>query len=205
MERLQSLESMETFWVLWINSKSIRVIDAKRVVFEKYKRIITSRDILMHHTLDDFEEIRKASAIHKLKCLRENVMFISDVLGNIDHFDFLQRIAFETITWETIREICFSVNKNFVMIALNEHLFYEQLLEDASKKFGSMICLKMLAHFEDTLIGNKHISRSMFDNFQNQFEEISTLMVQSVAPIFMKLTDEVIVIPFINIKREEWI
>lgn len=205
MERLQSSESTETFWVLWINSRSFRVKDAKRIVFEKYKRIINSRDILMHHAMDDFEEIRKASAIHRLKCMREEVMFITDVFGNIDHIDFLQRIALETTTWENIREICFNVNKNVDMIALNENLFYEQLLEDASKIFGSMICMKLFGHFEETLFANKQNFRTMFDNFQNQFEEISFLMVQSMAPIFMKLIDEVFVIPFINIKREEWI
>ena len=60
--------------MFWINSKSVRVIEAKLLVYRKHEEIIKSRNILIHHAFENLDEIRRTIIVHKLSSLNDIIL-----------------------------------------------------------------------------------------------------------------------------------
>lgn len=57
-------------------SKSVRVIDAKLSVYNKYQHELESKNILLHHDYEEEDEIIKRSRIQKLASSIKDVLLI---------------------------------------------------------------------------------------------------------------------------------
>ena len=95
--------------VIWIQSKSVCVIEAKLEVYKHYEESLSVSTIFIHHALEDHDEIFKRVWNQKLGCLYKEVLAAHHYIP----FDLLETILInagdEILSMESIKNICFEV------------------------------------------------------------------------------------------------
>lgn len=159
--------------VLWVHSESIHVIEAKLRVCKEYEQFIGSNNILLHHTLDEYDEICKASGAQKLESLNKIVI---SIIKNIPDRTSLVRIvtmaADQALSWQNIKDLCFGVDlwddgTHIGIVRNRQYICYfartvnrlknklvAETLNEIAKSLGSKICQGILEHIESRVRAN---------------------------------------------------
>lgn len=77
------------------------MIEAKLLVYRKYKEIIKSRNILLHHAFENLDDIRVKINVHKLSSLRNTIFILSDFTLNCLEM-ILKDVTNEALSMENI-------------------------------------------------------------------------------------------------------
>ena len=95
--------------VIWINAKSVGVIEAKLRVYRIYKKYLRSTDILLHHSYEDIDDILKSSARQRLLHLYRSVASIKEniLLESIE--TIIKDTTQESLSEENILKTCCAI------------------------------------------------------------------------------------------------
>lgn len=156
-----------------INSKSLRVIEAKLKVYREYKTDIDTSNIFLQHVYDDFGEVSKLSVHNKLTWLLDavkNLRFQLDYLNTI-----IKNVMDIVLTEKNILKLC---QKEYVSShpiyhsELQGHAKLLRTLQRAVDAIGSMIYIEILKH--------------MYSKLQNQKKSLLPLLFK-IRKVLMKI------------------
>lgn len=91
--------------VILIKSKSLPVVDAKLLVYKKYKHVINRRKIVLQHEYDEFDDIAKCIAYQILSSF---CTFVESVINafTMDLHTIISDYPVESLTVEKIKRLC---------------------------------------------------------------------------------------------------
>lgn len=91
--------------VILINSKSLPVVDAKLLVYEKYKHVINRRKILLQHEYEEFDDVAKCVAFQILSSF---CTFVESLINafTMDLQTIISDYPVESLTVEKIKRLC---------------------------------------------------------------------------------------------------
>lgn len=150
--------SENTIKVILIQSKSLRVIEAKLRVYKEFQQEIDSDNIVLQHVLEDYEEVAKLSLYHTVNSFCKFIDFLQEVL-HIKHLDQILPRAFDDVLTrkqgifvgdgicvndDSTTETCNSDN--------NEDVF-ENNLEQATKDIAKRLSLIISTEMKNRYIG----------------------------------------------------
>lgn len=94
--------------IILISSKDISVVQAKLIVFKKYKRVIKEKNIFLQHVFDEFDEVAKLVASRRLSSFST---FVKLVLGcfTTDLNEIITEYKDEMLTPVKIKQLCLNV------------------------------------------------------------------------------------------------
>lgn len=94
--------------VILIKSKSIPVVDAKLIVYKKYKHVINKLKIFLRHEYEDYDDVAKFIAYQMLSSY---CTFVESVIiaFTIDLPKKISDFPVEFLTPENIKQICLEV------------------------------------------------------------------------------------------------
>lgn len=104
----QRERSIDTVKLIWIYSKSVRVIDAKLCVFKEYEPMITE-NVLLYHEYEGFEEIAKLSGKQKMHSLIEVLTCIKATVLSDSLQAIIEGAADKAFSLEGIENLCYEV------------------------------------------------------------------------------------------------
>lgn len=93
--------------VILIKSKSLPVVDAKLLVYKKYKHVINRRKIVLQHEYEEFDDVAKCIAISSFCTFVESVINAFTMDLHTVFFDY----HIESLTVEKIKGLCEEVFK----------------------------------------------------------------------------------------------
>lgn len=153
--------------VLWVHSESVHVIEAKLRVCKEYEQFISSNNILIHHTLDEYDNICKSIGVQKLESVQK---ILTSVKKSVPVFSFLgsivERAADQALSWQNIKYLCFEVDLwdgnthigtvhdreyscySALTVERLKHKLVEKIFNDITKSLGSTICQGILEHIK---------------------------------------------------------
>lgn len=153
--------------VLWVHSESVHVIEAKLRVCKEYEQFISSNNILIHHTLDEYENISKSIGVQKLESVQK---ILTSVKKSVPVYSFLEsiveRAADQPLSWQNIKDLCFEVDLwdgnthigtvhdreyscySSLTVKRLKHKLVEKILNEITKSLGSTICQGSLEHIK---------------------------------------------------------
>lgn len=134
-------KDLNNICVILINSKSVRVIEAKLLVYRKYKEIIKSRNILLHHAFENLDEIRVKIIVHKLSSLKDTIVLLSDFTLNC------LELILKDVTNEALSMVNIVADVSGGSIETKNHLV-EKSVEKFSSFFRSKFYSKIKKHQE---------------------------------------------------------
>lgn len=96
--------------VILIKSKSLPVVDAKLLVYKKYKHVINRRKIVLQHEYDEFDDVAKCIAYQILSSF---CTFVESVINafTMDLHTIISDHPAESLTVEKIKRLCEEVFK----------------------------------------------------------------------------------------------
>lgn len=96
--------------VILIKSKSLPVVDAKLLVYKKYKHVINKRKIILQHEYEEYDDVAKFIAYQLLSSF---CTFVESVINafTMDLRRIISDIPDELMTVEKIRQLCLEVFK----------------------------------------------------------------------------------------------
>ena len=183
-----------------MRSKSIRVIDAKLLVYRKYSKFVSLQNILVHHEFEDRDDICKLCAAQKLKSLHKLITLMAEIIPDASSLEgIVQKAAELDFEFSKIQEICYSVvlrdGRTFVgkvgsspykcifaptVRRLKDNLVHETL-DNIANNLGAKICVgiledmkrKVITHLRHELDDvNFDISSEMFSTFEGAVKSI---------------------------------
>lgn len=91
--------------VILINSKSLPVVDAKLLVYKKYKHVINRRKILLQHEYEEFDDVAKCVAFQILSSF---CTFVESLINafTMDLQTIISDYPVESLTVEKIKRLC---------------------------------------------------------------------------------------------------
>lgn len=91
--------------VILITSKSLPVVDAKLLVYKKYKHVINRRKIILQHEYEDFDDVAKCIAYQILSSF---CTFVESVINafTMDLHTIISDYPVESLTVEKIKGLC---------------------------------------------------------------------------------------------------
>lgn len=95
--------------VILIKSESLSIIEAKLIVYRKFKHFINNRKVLLQHVLEDFDEVAKMSTYERLSSF---CVFVESVINTftVDLYMTINESIFDKLlTPEKLREQCYEV------------------------------------------------------------------------------------------------
>lgn len=97
--------------IIFITSKSLPVIKAKLVVYQKYKHAIKERNILLQHEYEEFDDVVKTVAYRNLMSF---CTFVESVINffTIDLYKIITDYENTLLTPNAVREMCYQALKN---------------------------------------------------------------------------------------------
>ena len=113
-------ELTNTTRVIWIESTSLHIIEAKLEVYKEYENYLTSTDILLHHKFEDPNEICKRNALQRLNFLSKVVIAIKDVVSSDYLLTVLHNVTEQEFSLENLTAVCNKTNLKDV----SEYLSY---------------------------------------------------------------------------------
>ena len=99
-----SSEVASTTRVIWICSKAVRIVEAKLRVFKKYKHLIATQHVLLHHESETHYDIFKSSGMHT-DIIKAFAALTDEVFETI-----LRISASKAWSWEIIEELSYKVD-----------------------------------------------------------------------------------------------
>ena len=179
-----------------MRSKSIRVIDAKLLVYRKYSKFVSSQNILVHHELEDLDDICKLCAAQQLKSLKRLITFMVEIIPDASLEGIVQTAAERDMDFSKIHEICNGVYlRDGTTVVGTVHsspyrcffartvrrlkdFLVHKTLEKIANNLGAKICTgiledmkrKVFIHELDDV--NFDISSEMFSTFEDAVKSI---------------------------------
>lgn len=193
LEKLRTTDAMKKMCVFWINSNSVRVTDAKLLVYKKFEKLITTRNIRMHHAFDDFEEFRKICVVQELKNLKRTIKKCDVLIKTFSLDDFLQKVESETLTRKKIGEICFQSATFFE----SKTFSMDTVLKDMLQSISSQLCVECVEHL--------HSVFEFQSVEQHLFGRISNSIAPLIQPLFVNMINLATVPPLKGSITEKWI
>lgn len=94
--------------VILIKSKAIRVVDAKLIVYKKYKHVINKRNIFLQHEYEDNDDVAKFIAYQMLSSF---CSFLESVIiaFTMDLPQIISDYPVKCFTPENIKQTCLEV------------------------------------------------------------------------------------------------
>lgn len=91
--------------VILIKSKSLPVVDAKLLVYKKYKHVINRRKIVLQHEYEEFDDVAKRIAYQILSSF---CTFVESVINafTMDLHTIISDYPVESLTVEKIKRLC---------------------------------------------------------------------------------------------------
>lgn len=91
--------------VILIKSKSLPVVDAKLVVYKKYKHVINRRNIILLHEYEEFDDVAKCIAYQIISSF---CTFVESVINafTMDLHTIISDYPIESLTVEKIKGLC---------------------------------------------------------------------------------------------------
>lgn len=160
----------KTTKVIWIHSKSIRMVDAKLKVFQKYEQKLCRENILYHDFEESNDDIFKLSGRQRLDFLHENTKSLIEKVSGRSLHHILYEAVNRSLTQDRIRELCGSVDLHYMQdhvgnVADFPYTCYSQVtvdtikldlmdktLEETAKFIGTEICQGILQHIESNVL-----------------------------------------------------
>lgn len=104
--------------VIIIKSESLSIIEAKLIVYRKFKHFINNRKVLLQHVLEDFDEVAKKSTYERLSSF---CVFVESVINTltVDLYMTINESIFDKLlTPDKLREQCYEVfiRENYIII-----------------------------------------------------------------------------------------
>lgn len=188
--------------VIWINSRSVNVIDAKLAVYIRYEYYLKEETIYLHHALENDENIVKMSAYRRVNSFDTVVNSISQSIP-IESVETILKSAFDKVlSRETIRRLCYDIflrdrnvdvgtieNASYSCYSKHrvsrlKHQLVRRTLNETAKDLGSEICRVILKHIEiniQTTLGQtfENLKLKISDEL---FEQISVVVVAVIEP-----------------------
>lgn len=91
--------------VILVESKSLPVVDAKLLVYKKYKHVINRRKIVLQHEYEEFDDVAKCIAFQLLSSF---CTFVESVINafTMDLHTIISDYPVESLTVEKIKRLC---------------------------------------------------------------------------------------------------
>ena len=104
-----SSELASTTRVIWICSKAVRIVDAKLRVFKKYKHLIATQHVLLHHESETHYDIFNSSGMHILSCANNIIKAFAALTDEVIE-TILRKSASKAWSWEIIEELSYKAD-----------------------------------------------------------------------------------------------
>ena len=179
------IDSSDTVRVIWVYSKSIRVIDAKLSVYEKYKEDIESKDILLHHDYEEEDEIIKRIRVQKLAFSIKNILLIRQHIPTEKIENLIHNAIENVLSYERIQEICDKVSKDHMIKTAEDasRLFWrKQPVIEIARTFAEKISSQIIF----AILNCKELKTNI--NYEEMKNEIETKLTPLVYPLVHILT-----------------
>ena len=209
------------------------MVDAKLRVYEEYKSLIVSKNILIHHEFEKHDDICKSSGIQKLKSVCDCIQSIAVDMPVNQIKKTLQNAVKKDLSKKNIQDICQKIilhnGKDYVgncksaeyicrsqktVRNIKDNLVWETLKEIA-KKIGSHVCEWILKCIDTNIQTNldrgfsevRHdISDKLFGEFEVYLTEVCIYSVfQSVYETIYSLWAYVVTFVWsVDVNSKRW-
>lgn len=209
--RNSHLENDEVLKVIFVHSKSLRVVETKLEVYRKFKSLFEFKMVHLQHVYEDFDDIAKKSANAKIFPFPRVIFKLSSIIERIP-YEILDKIvskaAKENLSKEKITHICFNefitdggnvgtvdnnsyTCRNFVTLERIKWKLVIQTLHTIGELLEVEICKKMVFHIEHQMKivfkgDRKKLNLDIFGTFLTDiyYELLSSSYVSIFDPFF---------------------
>lgn len=200
--------------VIWIDSKSINVVDAKLTVFNEYESDLKKETIYIHHSLESADNVFEFSAYMQVKSLGTVVKSIAESVPIDSIEEILQTASHNVLSRNTIRQLCYDIflqdkgefvgtthntsyscRSLFTVRRLKEQLV-EKTLNKTAETLGSEICRGILKHIESKIQSKleHHFSDLELNISDELYATITVVVVAVVVSYFFPLLGIIIAV-----------
>ena len=178
--------------VIWIHSESIRMIDAKLMVFRKYEQKLCREKILMHHEYEeDIDDILMLSGRQKLDYLYEKTISQKEKVPDQSLHQILLEAADRALTKREIRNVCESVyiqhgGYHVGRVGYSAYICHSKFTVDEIKAELVQETLKETAILFGAQIGqgiSRHIIPDIQETLDDKFSELRKNISDELYPI----------------------
>lgn len=109
-EQFLRADGKDVVRTILIESDSLPVIETKLAVYKEFKQHVDSKNIFLQHVFEDYDEIVKLSALHKISWFSILVEKLSKSVPTDNIRDIVETAVNDSITQANVNYICFRVN-----------------------------------------------------------------------------------------------
>lgn len=152
--------------IILIKSDSLPIVEAKLEVYKVFKSHIDSKNILLHHEFEEYNEIAKLSFHRKMSLFCEKIQDLSSSIPIVNLTTIINEAEDRALTMANIKQLCYEANIKhdgkdvgtvndrsyvcysiFTVRKLKTYLV-EETLQKIGESLGSEICIEILREIE---------------------------------------------------------
>lgn len=175
--------------VIWINSKSVNVVDAKFTVVMNYEPYLKEETIYIHHALENSENIIKFYALRQVTLLGTIIEPIADIFPIYDLEPILQAAIDKALSRESIRTFCYGIflNDTNILVGTTENPSFSCHSVFTVRKLKEQLVHKTLLKTVEPLVSE--IGSRIVKHIESK---VKTKSRQRVSNLIFKIPNELV-------------